>query len=276
MNKSSTSLLKDQNSKELSDKSATGYCQIKSASGSNSLKGNVPQSHVGNRRFWQAPNRQTATNSTRVLQILQPSDPRTTPIQNVPPCGRTQPFKKQTITKARIQRRPALLPSKDTEELWDILRRQKMSGYSQGTEASKNRAKRGGSASNVSRNASSRTSAVSGETKKTRLRDSDFRRKVLLPRGVAFPSTREFSDAFAHFETQRPHNGVDGYREISRGCHTAVWLSTDKCLVSDVAREYQYMRNEQLCEAEFATYAKEMLLWETLAFQATKRHENRE
>lgn len=134
-----------------------------------------------------------------------------------------------------------------------------MSRYSQGTEASKNRAKRG-PALNASRNASSRTSAVSGETKKARLRDPDFRRKVLLPSGVIFPSTKEFSDAFAHFGTERPHNDVAGYREVAHRHHTEVWLSTAKHLIRDVVREYQYMRNEQLYEAEFATYAKKILL----------------
>ncbi|MCJ1400074.1 hypothetical protein MMC11_003277 [Xylographa trunciseda] len=239
---------------------------LKSASGSKSLKNNVTQSRVGKRQFSQPTKRQSATkNTTRALQPLHLSNPRlqqrTTPVQSVSSYRRTQSSKIQTTAKSRAQTR-STVPStnpKDTEDLWSTLRQQKMSGYSRETEASKNRVKVG-PASNTSRTASSRTSAVPGETKKARLKDADFRGKVLLPRGVGFPSTGEFSDAFAHFETHQPDNGVAGYREIAHGYHTEVWLSTSEQLVREVVREYQYMQTEQLCEAEFTTYAKETLL----------------
>jgi hypothetical protein len=233
---------------------------------SDELKNNATQSRAGKQRPSQALSRQAATkNPIRALQPLQPSNPRLqqrTPIQSLSSCRGTQPSKIQTTPKSGVPTR-SKYPStnlKETEKLWDTLRKQKMSRYSRGTEASKNRVKGGPPTSDTSQTTSSRASTLSSETKKARLKDHNFRGKVLLARGVAFPSTREFSDAFAHFETQRPHNGAAGYREMGKGYHTEVWLSTDEQLVRDIVREYQYMRTEQLCEAEFATYAKETLL----------------
>lgn len=69
----------------------------------------------------------------------------------------------------------------------------------------------------------------------------------------------ELSDPFAHFGTEQPPDGPAGYRELAHGCHTEVWLDTDGNLVHDVVREYEYMRYEQLCEAEFSTYAQSTL-----------------
>jgi hypothetical protein len=91
------------------------------------------------------------------------------------------------------------------------------------------------------------------------MKDLDFRPKVLLPRGVTISLAHELSDPFAHFGTERPANGAAGYRELAHGCHTEVWLSTDEKLVGDVVREYEYMRCEQLCEAEFSAYAQSTL-----------------
>jgi hypothetical protein len=91
------------------------------------------------------------------------------------------------------------------------------------------------------------------------MRDVGFRQKVLLTRAVTFPTTYELSDPFAHFETEEP-SGSAGYQELAEGYHTEVWISMEPDLLRNVVREYTYMRNEQLCEAEFSTYAKETLL----------------
>jgi len=133
-----------------------------------------------------------------------------------------------------------------------------MSGYMRETAASKKRS-RGGAASGTSRASISQASIASGEARRTKLRDPDFRKKVLLPRGVEFPSIGELSDPFAHFGTEQPPDGPAGYRELAHGCHTEVWLETDGSFVHDVVREYGYMRYEQLCEAEFSTYAQSTL-----------------
>lgn len=42
--------------------------------------------------------------------------------------------------------------------------------------------------------------------------------------------------------------------------HTKVWIPVDNELGDEIFREYTYMKNEQLCEAEFATYAKGTLV----------------
>lgn len=89
------------------------------------------------------------------------------------------------------------------------------------------------------------------------MRDANFRERVLLPRQIMFPSTTESSDAFAHFETELLSGG---YGALDQMLHTKVWIPINGQLVDDVIREFNYMRNEQLCEAEFATYAKETLL----------------
>ncbi|KAK3059474.1 hypothetical protein LTS18_010787, partial [Coniosporium uncinatum] len=134
-----------------------------------------------------------------------------------------------------------------------------MSGYLETTKAARNRTK-AGSDSAASQTATTRSSNDTTETKKARLRDSAFRQTVLTPRGTSFPPDKEYSDAYAHFNTQPPSNGTAGYSELERGRHTDVWLSANDIFVKEIVREYQYMRMEQLCEAEFATYAVEKLL----------------
>ena len=92
------------------------------------------------------------------------------------------------------------------------------------------------------------------------MQDLDFRIKVLTPRGILFPSKSLASNAFAHFGTSRPSDGSATYKDLEGCQHTEVWLTADEQFIRDVNREYTYMRYEGLCEAEFATYAKETLL----------------
>ncbi|KAK8912248.1 hypothetical protein VCV18_012606 [Metarhizium anisopliae] len=58
--------------------------------------------------------------------------------------------------------------------------------------------------------------------------------------------------------------------------HTNVWIPTDDQLIENVIREFTYMRNEQLCEAEFANYATEIFSDEIPGILATTRLENGE
>lgn len=128
-----------------------------------------------------------------------------------------------------------------------------MSGYLKDTASSQHRST---GALIASRSVTSQSSRVSNDTKKARMRDANFRERVLVPRQISFPSTTESSDAFAHFETEMPSSG---YGAVDQMLHTKVWIPTDGQLIGDIIREFNYIRNEQLCEAEFATYAKETL-----------------
>lgn len=145
-------------------------------------------------------------------------------------------------------------PSNDNDQLWKTLRIQKISGYMKDTASSRHRST---GASTTSQSVTSQASRTSTDTKKARMRDTNFRERVLLPRQILFPSTTESSDAFAHFETELPFNG---YGTVDQMLHTKVWIPINNQLVNDAIREFNYIRNEQLCEAEFATYAKETLL----------------
>lgn len=60
----------------------------------------------------------------------------------------------------------------------------------------------------------SRSSRASKPPGKARLRDADFRGRVLVPRGISFPPTTESSNAFAHFGTKMPSGGYDGLDQM--------------------------------------------------------------
>lgn len=92
------------------------------------------------------------------------------------------------------------------------------------------------------------------------MQDADFRRTVLGPRGINFVSRLIGADAFAHFGTYPPSYDNVTYKDLDGCQHTEVWLTADDSFLRDINREYVYMAYERLCEAEFATYAKETLL----------------
>ncbi|KFG84084.1 hypothetical protein MANI_024871 [Metarhizium anisopliae] len=129
-----------------------------------------------------------------------------------------------------------------------------MSQYMRNTASSRQRS---GGGSTTPRSAASEISRTSNDPKKAKLRDTDFRKRVLLTRRISFPSATESSDAFAHFETELPS---EGYAALEQMQHTNVWIPTDDQLIDNVIREFTYMQNEQLCEAEFASYTAENLL----------------
>jgi hypothetical protein len=89
-------------------------------------------------------------------------------------------------------------------------------------------------------------------------RDVDFRDEVLEPRGIVIDgSTFSLPDPFAHFGTQ--HTYKTRYRELAglEGLH--IWLEGDSSMFQEISEEYHCMVQNNLCEAEFATYGKEKL-----------------
>ncbi|KAK8912073.1 hypothetical protein VCV18_012687 [Metarhizium anisopliae] len=187
-----------------------------------------------------------AARPARALQVLRDTNARHRPL----PSTKRSPEFRQSVT---TQRRARDNKSINYDQLWAELRNRKMAQFMRSTASSRQRS--GGST--TPRSAPSETSRTSNDPKKAKLRDADFRQRVLLPRGISFPSETESSDAFAHFGTELP---LEGYGALEQMQHTNVWIPTDDQLIENVIREFTYMRNEQLCEAEFANYATENLL----------------
>lgn len=128
-----------------------------------------------------------------------------------------------------------------------------MAKFMRDTESSRSRARKEVSPSR-SRTSASQTSKSST---KARVRDADFRCKVLLPRGITIPAAIEQSDPFAHFGTPKPDDRAQ-YHTLE--CDTAVWLNLTDEAKKQVSLEYHCMQHDRLCEAEFASFAREHLL----------------
>ena len=84
-----------------------------------------------------------------------------------------------------------------------------------------------------------------------------FREKCLLPRGI-FINDEGIPPPgpFAHFLTTKPST----YRELEGLKESTLWLNTDLAFIETTNKEYKVMDSHQLCEAEYASYAKENLL----------------
>lgn len=102
-------------------------------------------------------------------------------------------------------------------------------------------------------------SLVSKRTTAAKPADSDFKTQVLEKRGILIDFMSPSKAAFAHFDTSSPRTPRSlHYNALSKD--TFVWLDVDDEAAEAILREYKYMKHHSLCEAEFATYAKETLL----------------
>ena len=102
------------------------------------------------------------------------------------------------------------------------------------------------------------TTASSARTRKASPYDKDFREHVLTPRGITIvdePSVLVWD----HFRTQEPDGNRQEYYRERGSRRSAVWLSADNALCEEIAHEYNCMVEGNLCEAEFASYARETL-----------------
>lgn len=100
----------------------------------------------------------------------------------------------------------------------------------------------------------------SRKTKAASPYDKDFGDRVLEPRSIITHHGLHSVKAHTHFEVEEPFGDRLQYYTCSRGAtESSVWLRAEEAFVQDVTREYSCMNRRALCEAEFASYALEML-----------------
>lgn len=84
-----------------------------------------------------------------------------------------------------------------------------------------------------------------------------FREKCLMPRGISIKDEGvPPPDPFSHFLTTKPSS----YQELDGLKESTLWLNTDLAFIETINKEYKFMDHYQLCEAEYASFAKENLL----------------
>jgi hypothetical protein len=111
-------------------------------------------------------------------------------------------------------------------------------------------------------------------TQSVTIKDPDFRQKVLTPRGIVFTDQAGLQGPqivveapYSYFHTREPPLGT-GSADHYNGAHgspsapikSKVWLDASESSVDSIAEEYRLMRERQMCEGEFALYAREHLL----------------
>ena len=89
-------------------------------------------------------------------------------------------------------------------------------------------------------------------------RDNEFREAVLRSRGIVIEGTTySLAEPFAHFGTQ--HTAAANCRSLRELGNLRVWLKDNDSLFEEISEEYDCMVQNNLFEAEFATYGKEKL-----------------
>ena len=102
------------------------------------------------------------------------------------------------------------------------------------------------------------TSASSTKIRKASPYDKDFRQQILKPRGIVIVEKRNIS-VWDHFQTKEPDQDRISFYKDKGSKHSDIWLKSDDCFLKEVLHEYICMVDGKMCEAEFATYAKETL-----------------
>lgn len=97
-----------------------------------------------------------------------------------------------------------------------------------------------------------------GASKQVGPRDNEFREAILRSRGIIIEGTTySLAEPFAHFGTQ--HTAETNYKALPELRNLRVWLKDHDSLFKEIAEEYHYIVQNNLCEAEFVTYGKEKL-----------------
>ena len=101
------------------------------------------------------------------------------------------------------------------------------------------------------------STAPTSNTQSITIKNPYFREKCLIPRGIIVDDSGiPPPDPFLHFHTKRPLD----YRKLDGLEKSTIWLDADPAFVENVNREYKFMDRYHLCEAEYASFAKENLL----------------
>lgn len=98
------------------------------------------------------------------------------------------------------------------------------------------------------------------KAKKATPYDKDFREQILSPRGILIEKPHSIS-VWDHFETEAPKEDRQAYYRKKGSEHSSVWLNADKAFADEVAQEYECMIEGEMCEAEFASYAREVSMF---------------
>ena len=111
-------------------------------------------------------------------------------------------------------------------------------------------------------NSESAPSRASGSTNKVKIPspyDKDFIQRVLEPRSIRI--SRPYSlKVHRHFDAEEPiGHRVRHYTEERKAPASSVWLECGDSFVADIVKEYGCMSQRGLCEAEFASYARETI-----------------
>lgn len=114
----------------------------------------------------------------------------------------------------------------------------------------------------TSETSSKRNTPSNADSKRNSPYNSDFMDNVLEPRSIRISDRRQFPDtAYAHFGIK-----VSGTPRVAAIDPTkmlpesSIWIDTSDAFVKRVTKRYTDMLSRNLCEAEYATYAKEKLL----------------
>ncbi|KAL9612569.1 MAG: hypothetical protein Q9167_002819 [Letrouitia subvulpina] len=110
--------------------------------------------------------------------------------------------------------------------------------------------------SDVLRSSRAPSTAPTLNTQSITIKSRDFREQCLTPRGIYINNGPPVADPYLHFHTQKPPS----YTELAGLGKSTLWLETNATFIKRVNREYAFMERYQLCEAEYASYAKETLL----------------
>ncbi|KAL9101791.1 MAG: hypothetical protein Q9163_002987 [Psora crenata] len=102
------------------------------------------------------------------------------------------------------------------------------------------------------------TTVSSPRNRKASPYEKDFREQILTPRGILIVQKRSIS-VWDHFQTKEPDQDRISFYRKHCSEHSAVWLNADYAFLEEVAKEYRCMVEGNMCEAEFASYAKETL-----------------
>ena len=116
--------------------------------------------------------------------------------------------------------------------------------------------------SKTSETSSKRNTPSNADSRRNSPYNSDFVQSVLEPRKIKIFDQQQFPDtAYAHFGIPRPETrhvaAIDPTKKLPE---SSIWIDTTDTFVKRVTKRYTDMLSRKLCEAEFATYAKEKLL----------------
>jgi hypothetical protein len=108
----------------------------------------------------------------------------------------------------------------------------------------------------ISESSRSKSTLRTTKAQATGPRNARFEDAVLIPHGIIIDHARRLTaGASQYFGTSPVPN--DNYHNLEGLDHVKIWLDTSNEQLTEITAEYQEMRRRNLCEDEYATFAKE-------------------